>query len=130
MTYLILAYKRIPFISVSLSDWLSGVMQNSGIADYRRLITRSLIVGIGISAAAYFAALYISFDAGFSIRESGNTLGDLKEEVSGLELSVRQEESGLAQTKEDILQSMERVSAIRYIPTDGSVAVSASLLTH
>lgn len=105
-------------------------MQNSGIADHRRFITRSLIVGIGISAAAYFAALYISFDAGFSIRESGNTLGDLKEEVSGLELSVRQEESGLAQTKEDILRSMERVSAIKYIPADASVAVSASLLTQ
>ena len=127
MSQLILAYKRIPLLSVSLVDRLSEIVRNYNFAGRRRFITTFLIAGIGVSLVAYLTALYISFDIGLSLHHKKPIIEDLTEEVLNLEFSMRQNELNLANTNGNILQSMERVSAIKYIPSDESVAVSASL---
>jgi hypothetical protein len=128
MSQLLLAYKYIyiPPLPTFLRSLPLQATRQYRFIPFKGLTT-VLLIASGIAALVYLSALYVSFATGISLQQYEAERRDLVQKVLRLELSVSQAELNLAHARGDILQSMERVSALSYIPSDESVAISVPL---
>lgn len=110
MITLVLSQKKIlPFKKAA--EWF-GVFNKGGI------ISLVLLLIIIISLASYLAALFLTFNLGFKIQIAEKEFAQLKDTVAALELQIQKEETSFVKDHKDILESMERVSSIKYLAID------------
>lgn len=89
-------------------------------------------------AVAYIASLYVSFSFGFGIQRGYERSIELEKQVVETELMLQQKIDalarpsfqkenlgGLARSKTDVIESMEKVSEIKYL-TSENVAMTSS----
>lgn len=83
----------------------------------------------GFCVVTYIAALYWTFQLGFTIQKNGGEEPTWEEANIRLEFKKQQKILELARGRQEVLQHMEKVSGVRYIaPTN--VAVSAVSVSH
>lgn len=117
MTTLILAQRKIVsfFPAVNLSVEARFRRFNS-----KGKATFTLLGILLVSVIAYLAALYITFNLSFHIRENNEKLTKLEDTALALELKFQEESAGLVKNKGAFLETMEEVSSIKYLSSDGS----------
>ncbi len=87
-----------------------------------------LLFGAGASlAAAYLLAIFITFHFSFQVKQNTLLYEELSDETLRSEILLQKKTSELAQNYPSILESMERVSSIKYL-TPESVAASRAPL--
>ncbi len=121
MTTLVLAYKRFSLprlISSTLSEKLNFNFANG---------TAVLFAIIAFFIAIYLVALFISFSFGFNIQQQAIKQKGYVKNLRQAELAWQRKLDLLAEGKASQLESMERVSSIRYIRPE-NVAVSHTFL--
>ncbi len=94
---------------------------------FRNLVGGILIAAIILSAAAYLIALFLSFSYGFQIQKQAAAEEKLARTFQEAELGLQRKMNLLAEGQISWLESMERVSSIRYLRPE-NVAVSQSPL--
>lgn len=90
-----------------------------------RFVGRILIAAIIFSVAAYLIALFLSFSVGFQIQKQAAAEEELARTLQETELSLQRKMDLLAEGQVSWLESMERVSSIRYLRPE-NVAVLQS----
>ncbi len=72
-----------------------------------------------LAAVVYLVALFYSFSSGFEIQSSMRLEDDVAEALQAKELALQEKIGLLANRQGSILESMERVSAIKYLTARG-----------
>lgn len=96
-----------------------------GFINERGLVSVILIAILFSFVVAYFAGIYMTFSLGMVIQKQGKEEKQLSKEVQEKELTLQKELTSLAEIKPDILESMVRVSGIKYLSTPNFVAADA-----
>lgn len=110
MTILVLAQKKIlPFKKAAA--WFC-VFNKGG------FLSLILLLIILISLISYLAALFLTFDLGFKMQIAEKEFAQLKNAAAILELQIQKEETSFAKDHKDVLESMERISSIKYLTID------------
>lgn len=122
MTILVLAQKKILYSG--LFQRLDAIKTGFREINRRGTLTIILIWLVATLATGYLGALYLTFQTGFFIRESNKFAAEYKEEVLKLELEVQEAERGLASSHKETLESMEKISGIKYVSPVRDVALS------
>ena len=105
----------------SFFELLSGVFKNSSAT---WLLATLLIVFL----ASYLGALYASIGISFSIQDQEKLIQDAEKDLLTVEVELQAKKSSLAKEKNSILESMEKVSNIRYILPKNYVVSDSALL--
>lgn len=71
----------------------------------------------------YLGSLYITFKTGFTLQEVTNRIAKVDEDILSLELRLQERRGRLAHDHKTVLESMERISNIKYL-TIGTQAAS------
>jgi len=121
MTILTLAQRKIMPPTVSLP--FARIKEQFFAFNQKGIITILGIIVILVSVIVYLAALYVTFQTGFSIQESSEQLIRLKDGTVKLEFSLRRKEAGLAEANKELLESMEKISAVKYLTTDHVISL-------
>lgn len=121
MTVLILAQKRIaPFLMIFPAGATLGRFQEINSKGWVTVLSGVVIT---ISLALYIFSLYGSFGLGFKIRSHQAQVLELQNTVLNLELKLEKKQTDFTEEYKDVVESMEKISAIRYISAE-SVASS------
>ena len=89
----------------------------------RGFITHMMLALIAGAILAYLIAVYSLFGLGVTLQQKSMVLKELTDTNRITELNLGQQQTGFAKNNEDILQSMEKISDLRYVlPTDTSVS--------
>lgn len=78
---------------------------------------------IAILTVTYLGSLYITFKLGFDAQAYQESITEKSAELLKLDLEVQETKKALADNHKEVLESMERISAIKYL-TPEAVAVS------
>ena len=82
-----------------------------------------MIIWIAGAIVVYLVAVYSLFGLGITLQEKTIELKKLTEANIISELNLRQKQTEFARNNEDILQSMEKITNLRYItPADTAVS--------
>lgn len=123
MTTLLLAHQRLrthyPSMPFLRARARFAELNQSGI------ISIAFIASAGLLIAIYLVALYWTFGIGFSMQGDAKTLAQIAKENVALELKVQQKESKLTEEHADILDAMERISAIHYLTPENMVRAAS-----
>lgn len=118
MTLLVLAHKRILMSNVIRTPYaIEWLMEKSR----GGRVTLWLLGGIIFCVFIYLLALFTTFSLSFQIRENTRRYDELSEHTLRSEILLQQRKSELAENHTLLLQSMERVSSVKYL-TPESVA--------
>lgn len=82
---------------------------------FQKRTTYAMFGSILILVMAYIVSLYLIFYWGFAIRTSNEAAQILEDERLSAEVMVQRKESSLVKDNQIILESMEKISAIRYV---------------
>ena len=86
-------------------------------------ITRIMIAWIAGAITTYLITVYSLFGLGVTIQQNMTELKNLTEANTISELNLGQQQTTFAKNNEDILQSMEKITNMRYLmPADTSVS--------
>ena len=86
-------------------------------------MARIMIIWIAGAIATYLIAVYSLFGLGVTIQQKMTELKNLTEANTISELNLGQQQTAFAKNNEDILQSMEKITNIRYLmPADTSLS--------
>lgn len=103
-------------------QWLTDVLSSfdkirAWFLDFNRRghITQLLIAVVVFAVVAYLASLYFATNFDLEIRNGNKLLPGLLEEVRKDEFILQNLTTGFALENADVLQSMEKVSAIKYL---------------
>ena len=101
-----------------------GVMHYAyDVLQERGFITHMMLAVIAGAILAYLIAVYSLFGLGVTLQQKSMVLKELTDTNTIAELNLGQQQTGFAKNNEDILQSMEKISDLRYVlPTDTSVS--------
>ena len=91
----------------------------------RGVITFFLMVVVVASIVVYISSLYYMFVLGFRIQKGTSMARDIEESNTAIDLDIQRRETAFAQLHSDVLQSMQKISRIRYLTAD-NVAISHS----
>lgn len=97
------------------------------IASAQRIVSIIILMLVLTSVASYLVALYLSFEFGFRIQRAQGVYEEVKKEVLAEEMLLQKGLGFLAEEQKDIVESMEKVSAIKYLQLDG-IASSRSII--
>lgn len=98
---------QIKFPSLSISEW-----------NKKGILTGILLMLLGVSVLIYLISLYTSFFFGLNIQKTGKTIQDLEKKVTGQEVALQRKIDSLAKD-ENLLGTMEKVSAVKYLKREG-----------
>ena len=87
----------------------------------KAVFTTSLLIFTGLAIIIYLGSLYFTIQAGFILREQGDSLDKMEKEVRLQEIQVSNFETTLA-SNPGYLSDMEKISFIRYIRTSSEVS--------
>lgn len=93
------------------------LFQNSG------CITGAIIAWITITVVMYLVAVYSFFGLGVGLQQKSLVIKNLTESNTIAELNLQQRQTEFAKNNQDILESMEKISDMRYVlPADTAVS--------
>ena len=124
MTVLILAHRKI--IPLALSAKMVHIVEGFRVLNRRGFITVLFLISTTFLVVGYLVGLFWTFNAGLSVGQDNATLNRLTEEYSRVALSVERQENTLAEEYGSLLQSMEKVSTMKYLEKDSVVASYAA----
>lgn len=114
MTTLILAQKRIMTVMPAFDFADRFIHANRG------GVVSAILAGLTtLAVVVYLVALFYSFSSGFEIQSSMRLEDDVAEALQAKELALQEKISLLANRQGSILESMERVSTIKYLTARG-----------
>lgn len=113
MTVLILAHNAILRRQSAIADKLD-------IAWFRKynkygLISFVIIVLLIISLLSYLAALYFIINTGFVIQKHEEVMAEISEDFLAMELAAQSGRTKLAEDQKSVLESMEKISVVKYL---------------
>ena len=112
-------------ISLPAKIGLRHFHEKFGRWNQKGIMSVALLAIGGFCVVTYIAALYWTFQLGFTIQKNGGDEPAWKEANIKLEFKKQQKILGLADGRQEVLRQMEKVSEVRYVaPTN--VAVSAA----
>lgn len=124
MTTLILAHRK--FISLPVFNPIARWVQRLRQWNRRGVVSFILIVTLGVGLSFYLGALYHTFQVGFAMRENLQAVEATRKTVSKLELAMQTRRTAFGGERGAVIQAMEKISVIRYLPSDGdAVAIRA-----
>ncbi len=95
-----------------------------------KIVFRLAIVWIASAVAVYLVAVYSVFGLGVAVQEKTAVAKELAESNKILELDLQQKYTQFARNNEEILQTMEKISDLKYVlPADTSVS-RADIIMH
>jgi len=90
---------------------------------HSRFITSVAVAWIAIAVVIYFVAVYSFFGLGVTLQEKSSAIKDLIESNTITELNLQQRQTEFARNNKNILESMQKISDMRYVlPTDTAVS--------
>lgn len=93
------------------------LFQNNG------FITGAIIAWITIAVVMYLVAVYSFFGLGVTLQHKSFAIKNLTESNTIAELNLQQRQTEFAKNNQYILESMEKISDMRYVlPTDTTVS--------
>ncbi len=110
--------------------YISSFKQRVGIMQYlfqifqdRGFVTNVMIAWVAGAVLVYLVSVYLLFGLGVIMQQKSVTLKNLMETNTIIELNLQQKQTEFVRNNEDVLQSMEKISDLRYVmPTDTSVS--------
>lgn len=120
MTTLILNHKkRLPFLNIfalrKSAGWFYNLNKKGGAVSF------VLMAVILVSVISYLATLFTAFDIGIKIQTTEKELVKLNSAATLLEAQIQKKELSFVQDQQDVLESMEKVSSIKYLRLDNFV---------
>ena len=79
------------------------------------LISSGVIAILIITLGSYLTALYFIINTGFAIQEQEKTMVQINEEFLAMELTTQNNRTKLAEDQKPILESMEKISTVKYL---------------
>ncbi|GEM_PF-6372781 len=117
MTNLVLSYGIThiqPFTFPKVRETILNANRNGVVSI---LLLSGLVLGIG----SYITFSYLTISTGLAMQERLKEIERMNKTITADEIVIQQKVSGLAESHSDLLQSMEKVSSIRYITTENFV---------
>ena|SRR3989344_6992490 len=121
MTTIILAHKKIAASILPVFNF-EEVSERFAHLNRRGIASGLILAVLAVGISGYLMALFFSFSLGFYIQDSAIVQDALYEALLKEELLAQEKINLLANRDNSILESMERVSAIKYL-TEKSVAL-------
>lgn len=88
------------------------------------LLTIAALIFIAVAAFSYLVSAYAIFEIGFKMQAQESVISRLESSVASKEINLHELRIGLANDGGELLNSMEKVSALRYIGEEGKVTAS------
>lgn len=88
------------------------------------LLTVSALVFIAAAVLSYLVSAYVIFELGFKIQVQESVISRLESSVASKEINLHEFRTGLANDGGELLNYMEKVSALKFIGEDGKVTAS------
>lgn len=94
-----------------------------GMLNQRGAVTNAAISVIAVAVATYLIAVYSLFGLAVTLQQKTTAIRELNESNTITELNLQQKQTGFARNNQDVLQSMEKISDMRYVmPADTAVS--------
>ncbi|MDP3770190.1 MAG: hypothetical protein U1A25_01970 [Candidatus Sungbacteria bacterium] len=118
-----LTYIQRRMVLTSFDNRMFRIPRTFRLINDRGSITAMIIGWGGAAIASYLIAVYYFFGLGASMQQKSLLIKELTESNTIIELTIQQKETAFARDNEDVLESMQKISDIRYVtPTDTSVS--------
>lgn len=125
MTAIVLALNRIQRISIRPKPTRLARIFSDANKDGRLSVILAGILGLAL--LSYVASLFVVFQLGFSIQEAEIQLEGYRRELADTEFRFQQISSQvLLPGASEVLASMEKVTSVKYITEDESVALHSA----
>lgn len=92
--------------------------------NHNGIITVFTLIFIAAAVISYLISAYTIFEIGFKIQEREYTISQLEALTASREISLHELRTGLANDSGELLNLMEKVSALKYIGGEGTVTAS------
>lgn len=122
MTALILAAQRA--IPPKLSDHAAGIREMFLAFNRRGFFSIGLCAVMVGSAVAYLCALAVLFHMGLQMQTASGEILRLQEDILKSEIALQESEAGFAVAHKSILDGMEKISSMSYIPREHTAALA------
>lgn len=87
------------------------------------IVTSAAIFVIAVAVATYFIAAYSLFGLAVGLQQKTTIIKNLHESNTIAGLDLQQKQTEFARNNQDVLQSMEKISTMRYLmPVDTAVS--------
>lgn len=108
--------------NVSWAQSIYYILNNS------RFFTGLLMTWILVAVAIYLIAIYSFFGLGVALQEKSLMVKNLSESNTIVELNLQQQQTAFVRNNQTILESMEKISDMRYVlPTDTAMSRADAL---
>ena len=110
-------YNSSRFERDSYISYVRGIFNSGG------FVTKAAIGWVAVAVVVYLVATYSVFGLDITLKQQSAVVKDLTESNTITELHLQQRQTEFARTNKDILQSMQKISDMRYVlPTDTTVS--------
>lgn len=120
MSIIIIAQRKI--IPLRISNPFYQARELFFVFNEKGIVTIAALFIVVISLIGYLAALYFTFQLGFMIQGASLRLSKLTDETTRIEFSLRQKEVSFAEENKNLLESMEKITAVKYLNTDSTIS--------
>lgn len=113
MTVLILAHNAILRRQSALADKLDIAW----FREYNKygFISLGIITLLIIALASYLAAIYSMINTGFVIQKHEEVMAEISKDFLAMELAAQSGRTKLTEDQKSVLESMEKISAVKYL---------------
>lgn len=122
MTVLILAAQKI--IPFRASGCCAAARRTFAVFNRRGFLSMGLCAVIVGSSAAYLFALAALFHAGLEMQAVSRKITRMQEDILKNEIALQESDAGFASAHKDILDGMEKISSVTYIPREYAAALA------
>jgi len=90
------------------------------------LLSVGLSLAIAAGAAAYLVALMTIFHLGLQMQQTSGEMSRLEQDILKSEIALQQDDANFVSAHKDILDGMEKISSITYVPRERAAAMAPS----
>ena len=96
----------------------------------RGIITGIIIAWAGAAILSYLIAVYYLFGLSNSLQQKSLVVKDLVESNTIVELNIQQNQTSFIKNNADVLESMQKISEMRYVGAADTAVSRAEILEH
>lgn len=90
------------------------------------LISFGIITLLIIALVGYLAAIYFIINTGFAIQKHEEVMAEISEDFLVMELAAQSGKTKLAEDQKSVLESMEKISAVKYLLPKSFISFESS----
>lgn len=118
-----LTHTRQYIVRTSLNDRMFRLPHAFRLINDQGYVTAIIIAWSATAIASYLIAVYVLFGLSASMQQKSLLLKELTESNTIVELNIQQKETAFVRDNQNVLESMQKISDIRYvIPVDTAVS--------